>query len=193
MTFTLISFFIALVLVGILAGKANRNVAGWVLLSFLITPFIAALILYLVNPDAEFKRKKGIAYIIILIAVIGLFIGSICHPIVSLGARALKDYEISESSQKGAVCVISFSEQNWEYVVQVQNNSDYELKRIDFRIVYYDKNGNQIDYSDETSSCSIDANMTKTLKLDIDNDRPRDFGRVMIMITDYSNLSPLYY
>lgn len=193
MSFVIISVFIGFVLVGILASKANRSVAGWILLSFLITPFIASLILYFINPSEEFKKNKGLAYLILLVLIIGLFVGSWYIFISSFNSHS-SQLEIAESNQTETVRITSFEyDSSLYYKVQVQNNTDKEIKSVDFRVVYYDNNGFQIDYYDVTSYSSIDAHMTRTLDVRKDMDASRKKGRAIIKITDYSFVSSYRY
>lgn len=192
-TYAVIAYIIGFVLVGILANKANRNVVGWILLSFIISPILAALILYLINPSEEFKKKTGLIYLFVLIAITGLFVGSMFLSSSSLKSHS-NQLEIAKSSQSGSVCITSFEEgRRSDFKVQVQNNTDEEIKRIDFRVVYYDKDGNQIDYRDVSYPFSIDAHMTKTLEVHKDMDAPCEYGKATIKITDYSYVSSYQY
>ena len=183
-----LSFIIGFVLVGILASKANRSVVGWILLSFLVSPLLASLVLYFTNPDEEFKKKKGLGYLALLIFIIGLFVGAVVMNTSSDSQSS--QLEIAESSQTGAVCITSFeNNSSLDYKVQVQNNTDQEIKRVDFRIVYYDNDGHQIDYHDSSNPYSIDAHMTRTLIVHKDSDAPRKYGKATIQLTDYSYIS----
>lgn len=183
-----LSFIIGFVLVGILASKANRSVVGWILLSFLVSPLLASVVLYFTNPDEEFKKKKGLGYLALLILIIGLFVGAVVMNTSSDSQS--NQLEIADSSQTGSVRITSFEDgSRSDFKVQVQNNTDEEIKRIDFRVVYYDKDGNQIDYHDVSCPFSIDAHMTKTLELHKNMDAPREYGKATIKITDYSYIS----
>lgn len=183
-----ISFIIGFVLVGILASKANRSVVGWILLSFLVSPLLASIVLYFTNPDEEFKKKKGLGYLALLILIIGLFVGAVVMNTSSDSQST--QLEIADSSQTGSVRITSFEDgSRSDFKVQVQNNTDEEIKRIDFRVVYYDKDGIQIDYHDVSCPFSIDAHMTKTLELHKNMDAPRKYGKATIQLTDYSYIS----
>ena len=168
---------------------------GWLLLSFIISPLLAALILYLINPSKEFKKGPGLIYLIILFGLIALLVAGVMQiPDGFSGSGSSKStYEVSQSSQAGSVCLLSFGVESWEYTVQVQNNTDREIKRTDFRIIYYDQEGNQIDYRDKTSHEPVDAHMTKTVRLNKGIDVPKHFGKATIKITNYSYVSSFDY
>ena len=123
-------------------------------------------------------------YILLVVAIaIGL---SSCF-----GHRETHTFEIAEASQTGNACILVFEDYGYAFNVQVQNNTDEEIHRVDFRVIYYAEDGHQMDYHDASEPCSIDAHMTRTIEVRKGIDYPRHYGKAVIQITDYSNLSPL--
>lgn len=191
-SFSILAFIIAFILVGVLANKAGRSVIGWLLLSFLITPFIAALVLYFINPSPEVRGKNGIWYLVAIIFSFVLFSSMFWHlPASSLGSSRSPKYTVAASSQTGRVSITSFDYRSYEYEVQVHNGTGAAIKQMTFRIVYYDKAGNQIDYCDKTSMETIDAGMTKRVCLIGDLSTPKNFARAEVQLKDYSHKSYL--
>ena len=95
-------------------------------------------------------------------------------------------FRVAESSQTGDVCLLSFEEANWiAYGAQVQNNTDFEIQHVAFRIIYYDKSGNQVDYDDVETHCSIDAHMTRMLTVNKLSTSQTDFDCAVVEITQF--------
>lgn len=191
-SFSILAFFIAFILVGVLANKAGRSVAGWLLLSFVISPFIATLVLYFINPSKDVRGKNGIWYLVAIIFSIILFTSMFWHlPASGMGSSHSPKYTVAASSQTGRVSITSFDYRNYEYEVQVHNGTAAAIKQMTFRIVYYDESGNQIDYSDQSRLETIDASMTKRVRLHKDLYTPNNFDRAEVQLKDYSHKSYL--
>lgn len=184
-----IAFFASLVLVGVLANKAKRSVVGWILLSFLITPFLCAIILYFISSSEDCKGWRGLPYIVATFALTAVFYGAIFFdflPFESSNLNSVHVFEVASNASSGKVCILSFKENPYDYVAQVQNNTNKSIQNIEFRIIYYDKEGNQMHYTDTQCYESIDAKMTKMIHIHREIGTPRNYDKAEISIISYN-------
>ncbi len=54
---------------------------------------------------------------------------------------------------------------NYEASVSLKNNTNHPISNVAGRMIYYDMNGNMLDYYDFTKAINIDAGMVKNLEL----------------------------
>ena len=54
---------------------------------------------------------------------------------------------------------------NYDASVSLKNNTSHPVSKVTGRMIYYDMNGNMLDYYDFTKAVNIDAGMVKNLEL----------------------------
>ena len=73
----------------------------------------------------------------------------------------------SASFDPNAVTLASYTHDyiNYEASVSFKNNTNHPISNVTGRMIYYDMNGNMLDYYDFTKAINIDAGMVKNLEL----------------------------
>jgi len=122
-------------------------------------------------------------------ALTTVFYGSIFFdflPLESSNLNSVHVFEVASNASSGKVCILSFKENSYDYVAQVQNNTNKSIQNIKFRIIYYDKEGNQMHYTDTQCYESIDAKMTKMIHIHREIETPRNYDKAEISIIAYN-------
>lgn len=73
----------------------------------------------------------------------------------------------TDKETKEAVTMVSY-EQNWfdnESSLILKNNTDKEIKEVSFRIIYFDMDGNALDYIDYSPRTEIAPRMTRKIEI----------------------------
>lgn len=73
----------------------------------------------------------------------------------------------TDKETKEAVTIVSY-EQNWfddESSLILKNNTDKEIKKVSFRIIYFDMDGNALDYIDYSPKTEIAPGMTRKIEI----------------------------
>lgn len=69
----------------------------------------------------------------------------------------------AKSDEKAPVTLVSY-DHSWlqsEATISLKNNTDEEIKKVSFRIIYFNMKGKQLDYRDFTVRENIDPGMTR--------------------------------
>ncbi len=73
----------------------------------------------------------------------------------------------TDKETKEAVTIVSY-EQNWfddESSLILKNNTDKKIKEVSFRIIYFDMDGNALDYIDYSPRTEIAPRMTRKIEI----------------------------
>lgn len=75
--------------------------------------------------------------------------------------------QVSESNDSNAVTLANYSHDyiNHNASASFKNNTNHPISQVTGRMIYYDMNGNMLDYYDFTKAVNIDAGMVKNLEL----------------------------
>lgn len=80
-------------------------------------------------------------------------------------------FTLAQTTKESAVTMVSYDQSWTDYnaTVALKNNTNEEIENVEFRIIYFDTSGTQLDYKDFVKSVTIAPGLTKQIHIDAFN------------------------